>query len=127
MSEQDGLNPAERELEEALKSLAPAAARIDPVSAAFEAGRRSVRTQLHVWRMATAAALMIGAGSWLIPIGAGIENRTPVVAVAATPMAPALAPQSVFVLQAAMREHGVAGLPATRLPDVGSGRASDVL
>jgi hypothetical protein len=132
MSEQDGLNPAEQELEEALKSLAPAAARIDPVSAAFEAGRRSVRTQLHVWRMATAAALLIGVGGLMLPrhvgVGPNIQSGMQVAVHRSAPeLAPPLAAQSVFRLQAAVREHGIAGLPPTRLPAVGSGRPSDVL
>ena len=45
-----GLNPAQREVEGALRSLAPASARVDPVAAAFDAGRRSTRGRVRVWR-----------------------------------------------------------------------------
>jgi hypothetical protein len=127
MSEQDGLNPAERELEEALKSIAPAAARIDTIGAAFEAGRRSVRSQLQLWRAATAAALLIGVGSWFVPLGSGFRPGAPVIAQRPASFAHPLAAQSVLMLQAAVREHGLAGLPPTRLPVVGSGRPSDLL
>jgi hypothetical protein len=127
MPEQDGLNPAERELEEALRSLAPVAARIDSVSAAFEAGRRSTRRQVHLWRAATAAALLIGVGSWLIPIGPSYETSVQIVDSGATPLVQPLAAQSVTMLQAAYRNEGLAGLPPTQLPTVGSGRLGDML
>ena len=67
MQDEAGLDPPERELELALRSLAPAVARIDPVSAAFEAGRRSSRRQVRLWQSAVAALLLVSAGSWLIP------------------------------------------------------------
>ncbi len=127
MPEQDGLNPAERELEEALKSLAPAAARIDPIGAAFEAGRRSVRSQVRVWRAATAAAILIGIGSWVLSVGPGIGTHVPVVAITVPSISQPLPPQSLFMLQAAYRDKGLAGLPATNLPPVGATRSADLL
>src|SRR5688572_26113893 len=69
MQEQDGLNPADRELEMALKSLTPAPTGIDAIAAAYSAGRRAAQHQLNLWRSAAAAMLLIGAGIWIIPNG----------------------------------------------------------
>jgi hypothetical protein len=120
MSEQDGLNPAERELEGALRRLAPAAARIDPVAAAFEAGRRSTRGRVRLWQSIAAAMVIVTVGTWLIPLrtiklGGRLE-------VASTPTAegfPAARPpsdQSLLMLRQAVWERGVDGLPAVALP-----------
>jgi hypothetical protein len=127
MSEEIGLNPAERELEEALQSLAPAAARIDPIAAAYEAGRRSMRRQLQLWRAAAAAVVFAGVGSWLVPFAHREITNEPLVAQQSPSFAQPLAAQSVLMLSAAVREHGIAGLPATRLPVVSSTRPSDLL
>ena len=62
MSDQDELNPAERELEAALKSLTPRAARLDPVAAAYSAGQRSARREVRGWRVATAAMALVALG-----------------------------------------------------------------
>ena len=67
MSDQDELNTADRELEVALKSLTPKASRLDPVAAAYSAGQRSAQRQTHRWKLATAAIVVLGAGSWLTP------------------------------------------------------------
>ena len=70
MSEHEELNPADREVAEALRSLTPAAVRIDPVAAAFAAGRQSARNQLVRWRGLAACAVSGGrrrvalAGGW---------------------------------------------------------------
>ena len=44
--EHDEINPADREVVESLRSLVPTAVRIDPVAAAFAAGRRSAENQV---------------------------------------------------------------------------------
>jgi hypothetical protein len=56
MSEQDRLTPPERELEQALRSLRPAAARFD-LAAHVAAMHEARRQRLHVWRLAAAAAV----------------------------------------------------------------------
>jgi hypothetical protein len=64
--EETNLTPADRELEAALKSLAPSrSTRVNPVDAAFTAGGRSARRQLRVWQSATAALMLVAIGSWL--------------------------------------------------------------
>lgn len=127
MPEREDLTPAERELETAFKSLAPAAARVDTVGAAFEAGRQSVRTQLLAWRFAAAAAMFIGVGSWLVPTAAEFGTQIPIAATSTAPVAQPLSVQSLLMLQTAYRDKGLAGLPATDLPPVEAVRSADLL
>jgi hypothetical protein len=132
MSEQDGLSPADRELESALQTLAPAAARLDAVTAAFEAGRRSSRRQVRLWQSAAAAMLLVSAGMWCTPVDRGgmIPHKNSAIAVVAAVPADVpreFAPQSIAMLQAAMREHGVDGMPPVNLPDVSSTRIENRL
>ena len=118
MSDQDELNPVEQELEAALKSLSPVATRLDPVSAAYEAGRRSVRSQVRVWRVAAAALALVGAGSWLLPSGQQplvVENvRVPEVVAASRASAP-ISEQSMVMLRKAIWEKGVDGMSPVQL------------
>ena len=128
----DDLTPAERELEGALKSLSPKRpAGIDPIAAAFAAGRRSARTQVRLWQSAAAAVLMIAVGSWLIPPG---QPRTVMVSTArpetvavvtSAPMSLPPSGQSMLMLQQAVRERGVEGLPETELPTIRHLRVAD--
>ena len=73
MSEMDELSSAERELEAALHSLAPASADVDLVPAAFEAGRRSARRQLRWWQSAAIALLVVSTAAWLLPRGPDVR------------------------------------------------------
>jgi uncharacterized membrane protein YoaK (UPF0700 family) len=127
MPEQDGLNAAERELEDALKALTPAAARVDAVSAAYKAGRRAARRQVYLWRGATAAVVLIALSAAIIPTGSDSRTtQSEVVQVPAAVVQP-MAAQSVVMLQAAFHEQGMAGLPATDLPPVDVKRSGDWL
>jgi hypothetical protein len=131
-----GLKPGQRELERALRSLAPRAPRVDPVAAAFDAGRRSSRRHVQLWRSAAAALLLIAGGSWLIPIGRrGADVTRPVspgstLVIHMRPLQPApaqpLPDESLIMLQQAMREKGLDGLPAPRLPAVRPVAAGDL-
>ena len=118
MSDQDELNPAERELEAALKSLSPVATRLDPVSAAYEAGRRSVQSQVRVWRAAAAALALVGAGSWLFPNGqnqvAVQQVQVPTVVTVSRESAP-MSEQSMVMLRKAIWEKGVDGMSPVQL------------
>jgi hypothetical protein len=124
MQEPNGLNHEQRELESALRCLSPAAAKIDPITAAFTAGRRSSRRQLHLWRSATVLILLVGAASRLMPPerNAAVqprdfsENKIAIRSEQPPPEAPA--PQSVRVLQETMREKGPDGLPSANVPSV---------
>jgi hypothetical protein len=59
MQEPDGLNSEQLELERALRSLSPARAQIDPIAAAFEAGRKVRQRQVRAWASAFVALLVI--------------------------------------------------------------------
>ena len=151
--QQDDLTPADRELEAALKSLSPSrATRIDPVAAAFAAGARSARRQLRFWQSAAAAVFLLAAGTWLVPFHRAADARGPTVATTppmlTTPPRPvdsipatiATAPptavpvaspaetsgHSLFVLERAVRENGLAGLPPTDLPSIQNLRPADL-
>jgi hypothetical protein len=119
MQEQNRLNPAQRELEEALASVAPIAARVDPIAAAFDAGRKSNRRQLHFWRAAAGIVLALGVASRLVPRGhdsmlpAPDRSETTVVAREAT--GTPLPQQSFLMLQRAVDEKGLDALPAANV------------
>jgi hypothetical protein len=136
-SEENDLGPADRELEAALKSLAPSRNdRIDPISAAFSAGRTTARRQVHFWRSTSVALLLSTMGSWMIPFG-GRTNVAPtvvatvpdpIVTIASTSPATFAAPpagHSLLMLQNAVRDRGVDGLPATELPTIRNFRVAD--
>jgi hypothetical protein len=130
MSKQDGLSPAERELETALRSLAPAAVRLEAVAAAFEAGRRSVRRQVRLWQSAAAAMLLVVASVWLSQAGhvrVALTEREPSTLLADSARATQpRAEQSLFMLRQAVWEKGVDGLPAVQLPPSSSTRANGI-
>ena len=74
MSALDELSPEDREMEAALRSLAPASAEIDPVAAAFEGGRRSARRQLRLWQSAAITLLVVSTAAWLLPRGPDVRR-----------------------------------------------------
>jgi hypothetical protein len=115
--EPNGLSDQERELESALRSVVPAAARIDPISAAFTAGRRSGARVVRAWQSAAAAMLLLAIGIRFLPAThhVAIEPINPSTIIVAME---APAPQSVEALQIAIREKGVDALPATSVPAV---------
>jgi hypothetical protein len=98
--------------------------RVDPVAAAFAAGRRSARGQVRVWRSAAVVMFLVGAGTRVVPLsggGAGTSREAvaPTVVVRdRSPGMPAepLSEQSLFVVQQAVVERGIDGLPAPRPP-----------
>ena len=133
MQEQDGLTTEQRELELALRSVAPTAARVDPVSAAFAAGMASGRRQIRFWRATAAIVLAAGIAAQLLPGGHGGAPDSPhdrpgsvLVIRQQSPEAP-FPEQSVLMLQRAMEKQGAEGLPAARLCPVQTLHAGDVL
>ncbi len=118
----DGLTPGERELELAMKSLSPSAARIDPIAAAFAAGRRTGQRPMRIWRAAAILMLLVGVGSWLVPVRHNVaiqprEISEPAVAIQPSRPEP-LAAESLQVLEQTVREKGLDGLPAENIPAV---------
>jgi hypothetical protein len=120
--EPNGLSPAQRELEEALRTLAPSPASMDAVAAAFTAGRHSARRQVRAWQTAAVLLVAIGTGAWLLPYRSTGEsqpgnNAGSITVVHALPgTAPPAPAQSLLMLQRTMWQLGVDGLPATQLP-----------
>jgi hypothetical protein len=120
MDEKNDLSPANREFEMALRSLSPAVGRIDPISAAFAAGRRSANHRLHVWQSAVAAMLVVNVGLWLIPIrryAAPIVAQVQTISVSQPTLPPSsLSEQSIAVMEQRVLEHGVDALPVSHMP-----------
>ncbi|HEX3602431.1 MAG TPA: hypothetical protein VHU84_19915 [Lacipirellulaceae bacterium] len=118
MSQENELTPAERELEAALMSLAPMATRLDPMAAAFAAGRISARREVRMWRAAAAALAVLAAGTWVLP---SVRNEVAVMRVgipakiASSPAMPPLPEQSMAVLRKTIWEKGVDGLTPVQL------------
>jgi hypothetical protein len=131
MSEHDELNPADQEVVDALRSLKPAAVRIEPVAAAFAAGRQSAQSQLVRWRALAATLLVAGTAAWLWPAGDNwtrADSAEPSLTshVADSSFTDAHA-QSLVSLQFAMYRNGIQAMPATSIPRAGSIRVSDRL
>ena len=118
MQEPNGLNNSQRELESALRSLSPAAAKIDPITAAFTAGRRSSRRQLHLWRSAAVLILLVAAASRFMPIGhhAAVRPRDLSESTIALRSPQPPAPQSEIALQEIVSKKGLDALPSANLP-----------
>jgi hypothetical protein len=131
MQEHDELNPADHEVVEALRSLVPAAAEIDPVVAAFAAGRQSAQNQLVRWRALAAALLVAGSAPWLWPtgeLGSGANHAQPVVVshIADGGLTDRHA-QSLVALHHSIYRNGIQSMPATNIPAAVSIRVSDRL
>jgi hypothetical protein len=130
MSQNDELNPADEEVAEALRSLVPAAVRIDPVAAAFAAGRRSANGQLVRWRALAATLLVAGTAAWLWPAGeyrAGAHRRQPTIAAQFSGSWSNAHSQSLAALQHSLVRNGIQSMPTTNIPAAGSIRVGDRL
>ena len=106
-------------LENALRGLKPAEMGVDAMAAAFEAGRRAGQRRLRGWQVASIAAVMVltvgmfwrtSRDVWTAPREKAntemVEVKTP-----ATPQVGPLGDQSDFLLERAVMEHGMEGLP----------------
>jgi hypothetical protein len=130
MQEQDDLNCEQQDLERALRSMVPATVRLNPVSAAFVAGRASNGRQLRFWRAATAVMLLCGIAIRILPVGHGNTERPHgpgSIMIVQQPSGSSLPDESVLMLQRAINDRGAEGLPPPRLCPVQPLRAGDVL
>jgi hypothetical protein len=132
MLENEPMNPADRELESTLRSLAPASKGVNPIAAAFAAGERAGHRSVRRWQSATALVLLLGIALQFRP-GRSVHNVSPrdsggMVAVTHVQPSPAqaLSDQSVFMLQRAFGEKGVEALPTIRLAPHRSLTAADI-
>jgi hypothetical protein len=131
MQERDGLNAERRELELALRSVVPRSVRVDPVSAAFAAGKASGGRKVRFWRATTALVLAAGISIRFLPASRSVvetahDGSTSVVMPQQPPETSA-SDASVLILQRAIENHGAEGLPAPRLCPVQPLHAGDVL
>jgi hypothetical protein len=106
------------------------AAQIDPIAAAFDAGLRSGRRPMHLWRAVAVLMLLIGAGNWLTPARRNAVVRPdnlsePVIAIQQPPPPPPAA-ESLRVLQQMVSEKGLDSLPAENIPAVHFLHAEDI-
>jgi hypothetical protein len=131
MSEHDELNPVDQEVVEALRSLVPAAVRIDPVAAAFAAGRQSAQNQLVRWRALAATLLVACTAAWLWPAGDyGADGNRPQPAIASQFSNSSWSDahsQSLAALQHSLVRNGIQSLPTTSIPPTGVIRIGDRL
>ena len=121
MSEQDGLTPELAALSEALKTLKPAAARVDPVAAAFDAGRRSALRPLRVWQSIAAMFLVAGSATAVLSFHRDVITppaAAPVIAEESQQLPPAqpISAQSWLALQATVSRNGIDALPVSDIP-----------
>ncbi len=126
---EDNLNPADRELEDALRSLTPTNARVDPIAAAFEAGAKSAQHKTRVWQSLAAVVTVALIGSWMIPpahrsmpgnqfVQMPLSNPARVV--------PAMDAHSVMAMQEALRDRGIGALPKAEVPAIRPFDAKDM-
>jgi len=121
MSQQDGLTPELAALSEALKTLKPTPARVDPVAAAFAAGRRSALRPLRVWQSIAAAVLVAGTATSLLSLHRDAMNPPtvkPVIVQSSEPLPSAqpMSAQSLLALQATVSRDGLDALPVSDIP-----------
>jgi len=134
MQEQNGLNPAQRELEAALEAMIPTITRADPIAAAFTAGTKLGRRRARFWQTVTAITLAVGIGIHFAPI---THNYVPAsssevhgtTALLQPPSAPTRRwlDQSLLMLQKAVDNSGVDALPAPRPAPVRAIGGSEIL
>ena len=123
-----GLNPAQREVEGALRSLAPAAARVDPVAAAFDAGRRSDPPAGATVAVGGRGAVAARGGELAGPerppgcrrdasaVPRRVDPGHPDAAANARSPVQPLPDESLLMLEQVVHDKGVGGLPAPAAP-----------
>lgn len=110
MRDEMNINPADRELESALRGLKPVASAVDPIGCAFDAGRASMRRQNRTWQGACAALLVcVGALATLRTGQAPQQPSDPGVYAAATPTA---SPDSYLLVRNRVLQDGLGALPS---------------
>src|SRR5271154_6069830 len=100
----------EDEFSRDLKSLIPQAARIDPVAAAYTAGRRSARRQMRVWQLGCLIAVLGVGATWAGRSGQ-IQSSPTIMSVATSESRPPLSDASAIMMQQAALANGADALP----------------
>jgi hypothetical protein len=109
----------------------PAAAAVDPIAAAFTAGRRSSQRTLRVWQSAIAVMFLLAGGSWAMRFTSVPPRPSPAIVIqlpaTSAPRAQAAGEQTLIMLQRAVEDRGIDGLPASPLPSVHPIQMNDML
>ena len=112
------------DIEARLKALSPVAGRIDPIAAAFAAGKKSAAVR---WRAITAMLVVAAVMPWCLPKTKSIPTApTAEVAIAPVHIDPP-PPENVWQLREAVLEKGLDGLPQAPVANVRTMRAMDAL
>lgn len=117
---QPNLTPAQLEIERALRSLPASRTAIDPVAAAFAAGRRSLRTTLRLFQ--TVCAFLLVAS--IAPHFLASPSRSPAplqggrgyATMAQHVSSPEVFPQSLLLLDQTVLAGGLDALPRSTPP-----------
>jgi hypothetical protein len=124
MQENFELSTEQAELEAELRKLSLGDCRINAISAAFTAGRRSMRLRLAAWQASAGLMLLLVAS---ISLRAFVQRparpQLPVAGATGIVAAPAEAiappqPQSLAVLEKTVRDGGLDALPSPALPEI---------
>ena len=120
--QEDGLNPEQRELERVLRSLSPTSARLDPIAAAFEAGRKVRQRQTRAWVSACVMLFLVQCASlvWMRFNNVAPWSRPVEQASIPRQLQPASAPAhpmpTLLLLENVVDKQGLDRLPTTDLP-----------
>jgi hypothetical protein len=132
MQEEFQLSSEQSELESQLRKLSPTDGQIDVISAAFTAGRRSMRFRLAAWQSSAGLMLLLAAALSLRALLQRPPSAQSFIAGAPSALAEqaqavtAPPPQSLAVLRKAVRDGGLDALPQAALPDIKPLRAGDL-
>jgi hypothetical protein len=102
-------------IESSLRRLAPTPARLDPITAAFAAGRRVQKRTTRLWQTVCVCLVLITAAiGRTTPRHADLATSPPLAVIQQVPMMPS--EQSLLMLQRDIGEKGIDGLPEEALP-----------
>jgi len=123
------VDESELKLAEALKSLEPAASRMDPIAAAFTAGRRCGRRRERAWGAAAIVCAVLAICPRLMPGGKSPLPAHPASSWTVSAVAEPLPSSDVSALQLDrdVLDHGLAGLPAAHFAAMPVMTARDML
>jgi ferric-dicitrate binding protein FerR (iron transport regulator) len=93
-----------------LKSLIPQSAGIDPIAAAFAAGKRSARRQIRGWQVSCLIAVLGAAMLWT-GRSAPVQSQPTMAIVATAESRPPLSDASAIMMEQAALANGTDALP----------------
>ena len=136
MSEVNETGSPRDDLERVFRSVAPASAKIDPIAAAWDAGRRVARREVRIWKAAAAFTLLAGMGTgWISHVnyppdavpklsGTWVELPAQPPRRSDASISP-VSNQSLLMLQRVIQEKGVEGLPQPAMSPARSIKGDD--